>query len=237
MRREPLPANTVETIRIERTTIENKDTGIPAVLLHPARPRGGALIMHSYGGSKEELMGLGFQVAETGLVACLIDYRGHGQNPVPLDNSILYDVTTALDFCRTFGKVTAVGHSLGGRLALLSDADYRIGISPSLDTVYGEHTCELLRSLRSYRVSPQAIAPLLAVQKNLPVWDPANAAGDTLIVYGERDVEEIIKGCRGLNERGVKTCRIPAALHQDICFLEETFSILCGQLREWYGSV
>jgi hypothetical protein len=232
-----LSSGNPDSIKIERTTIESNNYRIPAVLLQPDHPRGVAVVMHSYGGSKEEMIGLGFRVAEAGLIACIIDYRGHGQNPIPLNTNILKDVTAAINFCRTFGKVTAIGHSLGGRLALLSDADYRIGISPSLDKEYSEHTWGLLKKMRSYRVDPPEIDPLCAVQNYLPVWNSTNDTRNTTIIYGERDVEEIITGCEDLNDRGVKTFRIPAALHQDIFLLEETFSIIRNQIQEWYGRV
>jgi dienelactone hydrolase len=46
------------------------------VLIQPADPRGAAVIVHGgYGGNKEEQLGLGWRVAEAGLVAYVIDLR------------------------------------------------------------------------------------------------------------------------------------------------------------------
>lgn len=55
-----------------------------------------------------------------------IDLRGHGEHPLDLDIDILSDVETAIMHFREMGKVTAVGHSLGGRLSLISSADYSL---------------------------------------------------------------------------------------------------------------
>lgn len=221
-------------ITIEQISIENFNNSIPALVLRPEHPRGVAAMFHSYGGSKEEMLGLGYRVAENNLIVCIGDYRGHGQNKNPLNTGIFEEVNSVISYCRAFGKVTAIGHSLGGRLALLSDADYKIGISPSLDKKYSENTRNILNAMRSYRVYPRDIDILFDIQDTLPIWDPKPNSEDSLLIYGERDVEEIIKGCVKLQEQGVKTFKIPSALHPNIFLLEETFSIISRQIKEWY---
>lgn len=221
-------------ITIEPVSIKNFNNSIPALVLRPEHPRGVAAVFHSYGGSKEEMLGLGYRVAENDLIVCIVDYRGHGQNKNPLSIDISEDVDSVISYCRGFGKVTAIGHSLGGRLALLSDADYKIGISPSLDKKYSENTRNILNAMRSYRVYPRDIDLLFEIQDKLPIWNPKHNSEDSLLIYGERDVEEIVKGCLTLQEQGVKTIKIPSALHPDIFLLEETFSIISGQIKEWY---
>ncbi|PWR72575.1 alpha/beta fold hydrolase [Methanospirillum lacunae] len=223
------------SITIEPVSIKNFNNSIPALVLQPEHPRGVAAVFHSYGGSKEEMLGLGYRVAENNLIACIVDFRGHGQNKTPLNTGISEDVDSVISYCRGFGKVTTIGHSLGGRLALLSDADYKIGISPSLDKKYSENTRNLLNAMRSYRVCPRDIDILFEIQDTLPTWNPESNSKDSLLIYGERDVEEIIKGCFTLQEQGVKTFKIPSALHPDIFLLEETFSIISRQINEWYN--
>ena len=164
-------------MEIERILIPGDHSRIPAVLLQPAHPRGAAVILHGHGRSKEEQIGIGWRVAEAGVAACVIDYRGHGEHPLPLDFRAGEDMAAAIRFCRRFGKVMAISHSLGGRLALLSNADYRIAISPSLSRTYGERTQEMLKAMRSYRVRPPEIAALLAVQESLPIWKPGQDTG------------------------------------------------------------
>ena len=223
-------------MEIERFSIETEVFRIPAILIRPAHSRGAAVILHGYGGNKEEQLGLGWQVAQAGPVVCVIDYRGHGEHPLPLDTRAGEDLEAAIGFCRQFGNVTAIGHSLGGRLALLSSADYRIAISPSLSQTYGEQTQGMLKTLRSYRVRPSDIAVLLAVQETLPVWEPARDTGKTLLLFAARDAPEIVAGCTALETAGVRTVRIPGALHHDIFLTEQTFAAIRSQIKEWYGA-
>ena len=220
---------------IERSFIPGDNFRIPAILIRPAHPVGAAVIMHGYGGNKEEQLGLGWRVAEAGLASCVIDLRGHGEHPLPLDPLAGDDTEAAIRFCRGFGKVTAIGHSLGGRLALLSTADHRIAISPSLSRTYGERTQEMLRTLRSYRVRPSDLATLFAVQECLPVWKPGLDTGSTTILYAGRDAPEIVAECTAMKTAGVRTVPVPGALHSDIFTHEQTFSIVQDQIRTWYG--
>src|SRR5271157_6042721 len=121
-------------------TIADSDHRIPAIRISPENPVGAAVVVHGYGGCKEEQLGLAWRVAQSGLVADCIDLRGHGDNPRPFDATVLDDVEIAIRNCREFGKVVAIGHSLGGRLSLTSSADFAIGISPPLEGTHGERT-------------------------------------------------------------------------------------------------
>ncbi|MFQ6672766.1 MAG: alpha/beta hydrolase, partial [Candidatus Tectimicrobiota bacterium] len=100
---------------------------IPAYLIHPdAPPRGVAVVAHGYASSKEAVLGLGVKVAEAAWAALVIDLRGHGEHPAPLSEAILGDINGAVAYARERwpGRpVVVIGHSLAGRLALMSDAD------------------------------------------------------------------------------------------------------------------
>ena len=80
------------------------------------------------------------RIAEIGLAVNVVDQRDHGENESPLDNKALPEIEAAINFCRQYGKVAAIGHSFGGRLAMSSTADFSIGISPALASDYGERT-------------------------------------------------------------------------------------------------
>lgn len=222
-------------MEIEHRHIPGDGCLVPALLLNPGHPLGAAVIVHGYGGNKEEQLGLGWRVAEAGLLACVIDLRGHGEHPLPLDVHAGSDVKAAILHCRSYGKVTAIGHSLGGRLALVSDADLHIAISPSLGRVYGARTQEMLTNLRSYRVRPSDITTLLEIQDRLPVWDAQSDTGNSLIVFAERDAPEISEGCSALLNTGTRTIKIPGAMHNDIFIVEKTFLAVRDQITEWYG--
>ena len=144
------------------------------------------------------------------------------------------DVQEAVRFCRPLGRVTAIGYSLGGRLSLLAGADHCIAISPSLSRYYSDKTQEMLKAMRSHRVRPSDLGPLLAMQDQLPVWSGGKHPGQNLLIVGERDVPEILEGCKALGEKGVPVVEVPKALHSDTFMMERTFGAVREKIREWY---
>jgi dienelactone hydrolase len=105
---------------------------VPAYLLEPDRPAGAIALAHGYGGAKEQMLGLAARLAEAGFATCCPDLRGHGEHPAPLGPGLLHDLDAAVGYCRRYGRVAALGHSLGGRLALMSSADLLIAVSPAI---------------------------------------------------------------------------------------------------------
>ena len=221
-------------MEIARLAIQSGDHRGPAVIITPPFPKGAAVLAHGYGGCKEELLGLAWRVAEHGFAACAIDLRGHGEHALAMDTKFLVDMEAAIEHCRGFGKVVAIGHSLGGRLALMSTADYAIGISPPLDPHYCERTQELLQKVRSYRVKQENTKALFDFQESLPS-DHDDGSGRKLIIYGSRDVPEILDSCNELRVQGANVVRIEEAKHGDTYLLEATFSAISQQLAEWFG--
>ena len=209
---------------IEHYFLPGDGCKVPAILIKPVKPRGAAVIVHGYGGNKEEQLGLGWRVAEAGLVACVIDLRGHGEHSLPLDGEIGADLDAAIRFCRLFGKVVAIGHSFGGHLALLSKADYRIAISPSVNRPLSEHTQKTLKTRCSYRVRPSEFAVVRAIHEGLPIWDPTHDNENTLILFAEWDIPEISSGCNELKNGGAHVVQVPKSTHSDIFLVEQTFA-------------
>lgn len=219
-------------VEIERKIINNRDLNVPCAILKPSQPIGAAVVVHGYGGFKEETLGLAWRIAEKGFITGAIDLRGHGEHPLDLDENILLDLETSISYFRQFGKVTAVGHSLGGRLSLISSADYAIGISPAIVKEFSPQTQQLIKENRDYRVRRSNIT-VFQILKNLPSY---NTKKNSLILYGERDVPEIISKCQELDSYGEQTVKIDKALHSDIFLYEPTFEVITRKLREWYGS-
>jgi dienelactone hydrolase len=93
---------------------------IPAFLFSPTGARGGAVVCHGYGASKEEMLGVAAAVARKGSAALVIDLCGHGENMAPIGPAMREELEAAIAFVRRFGRTAVVGHSLGGRLALMS---------------------------------------------------------------------------------------------------------------------
>ncbi len=106
---------------------------IPGFLFEPEDSViGGVAVIHGYSHSKDETLGLLARLAEAGMAAIAIDLRGHGEHPGQLDEGVAGDVETAVNFARRYGPAAAVGHSLGGRLALMSTADLVVAVSPAI---------------------------------------------------------------------------------------------------------
>lgn len=180
---------------LERQIIQDDGIKIPCAIITPSKSSGAAVIIHGYGGCKEEQLGLAWRVAEIGITSCVIDLRGHGENLLNLDLGVLSDVEATLEYCRRYGKVAAIGHSLGGRLSLLSSADFAIGISPALNQQYSSTTQKILKDVRSYRVRQASSEVIFDILQTLPVWHP-NRSRQTLVIFGSRDVPEIIQACQ-----------------------------------------
>ena len=216
-------------MRIESITINSSGLQVPAIEIAPVGPIGAAVLVHGYGGCKEEMLGLALHVAEHCLAAFCIDLRGHGENPLPFDAGVLEDLEAAIRHARGFGRVASIGHSLGGRLSLESSADLRIGISPPLEATYGPRTQEMLEKLRGQRVrveSPDTIFKLLA---GLPRW---NGRDDprTMIIYGSKDIREIVASCDQLRCSMKNVVMVEGARHNETHLLQRTYEAISERL-------
>jgi esterase/lipase len=217
---------------VKKESIPGKGFSVPCICLLPPCPSGAAVIIHGYGGNKEEQLGLAWHVAESGVAAISIDLRGHGEHALPMDERMLDDVEAAITYGRQFGKVAAIGHSLGGRLALVSSAEYAIGISPALESSYNQQLMDSMTYMRSYRVRELYPGSLYDIMEKLPVWQQDHS--ERAIIYASRDIHEIRVACDDLASRGAHTARIENALHSDIYTLEMTFEKVVKQLDEWF---
>jgi len=220
-------------MNLERAVIQGDGFAVPCVILKPPVSRGAAVIVHGYGGSKEEQLGLAWRIAEIGITACAIDHRGHGEHKLPLDEDVLQDLEAAITYCRRFGKVAAIGHSLGGRLCLISSADFAIGISPALKSEYSAETEKIVKGMRSYRARESFPGANFEILRKLPVPQSIDNTR-TLILFGSRDVPEIVSACKELKKDGLAV-EINQGLHADIFLLEETFQQVVKKLRAWLG--
>lgn len=221
---------------VSRVDIRGPGAHVPGIAIVPCRPIGAAVIAHGYGGCKEEQLGLAMRVAESGLAACAIDLRGHGQHPLPLDDHVLEDVEAAVEHFRRYGKVVAIGHSLGGRLALISSADFAIGLSPPLEPSYCTRTQELLQKLRSYRVRPDDHRTVFEILRRLPPVQESSGER-TMVIYGSRDVPEIVEAGDGMRACGRNAVRLEQAIHGDTYLLESSFAAIATRLASWFGDV
>lgn len=223
--------NNEKSLEIKELSIEGDGFNVPVLKLTPSASKGAVVVAHNYGGSKEEMLGLALRIAKTGFTTGVIDLRGHGENNLPMDGDVLEDLETTVKYFKQFGKVTAVGHSLGGRLALISSADHAIAISPAISKKFSSKTQGMIRILRDYRVKRSEI-DLFTIMEEIPQLE--FGPEDIMIMYGSRDVPEIISGCESLISEGYHVNKINDALHVDIYTLEPTFNSVTKKLQEWY---
>ncbi|HVN49194.1 MAG TPA: alpha/beta hydrolase [Bacteroidota bacterium] len=218
---------------IERKILNVNSIATPCLIVRPERVMGAALLLHGYGGSKDEMAGLAVRTAEAGLMSFSVDLRGHGNNPLPLGNEITSDVESLIQQLRQYGKVVAIGHSLGGRLALLSSADFAVGLSPAGSKEFGDGTKGILKSLRQYRVRQPDEEVLYNILRKAPVWH--NASDTTrAIVYAMHDVPEILQYCKNLKTEGAAIKEV-AAFHSDIFLNEEMYAHVQQWIAKWFS--
>ena len=179
------------------TDIQSKDGHVvPAYLLRPSSSAAGVAIAHGYGGCKEHMLGLAARVAEAGLAACVFDIRGHGEHPASLDPAMLEDLEAVLVFLRRHGRVAAAGHSLGGRLALMSSADVVVAISPALPQRPSEEGRAMLMHFGSTAVRARNPGEIMEILRAMP--PPPTVPRPTLLLHAEGDIPSLIEATRAI---------------------------------------
>src|SRR5512132_2197033 len=172
---------------------------IPGFLFSPTSPRGGAVVCHGYGGSKEQMLGIAVAVAEKGTAALTIDLCGHGENMAPIGPGMRDELEAAVAFVRRFGKTAVIGHRLGGRLALMSSADVMVALSPSVMVQMSPQGKWMFENFPSPGVrEPYAgyVNELLEKLGPVPSHDRP-----CLLVYSERDIKPLLDGAAGLQSQ------------------------------------
>jgi dienelactone hydrolase len=172
---------------------------IPAVLLSPDSPHSGAVLLHPYGCSKEQMLGLAFTLAEKGVAALAIDNCGHGENMAAIGPRMRNEVDAAVAYVRKrFGRVGCTGLSLGGRLALMSSADYMVAMSPAVVSEISPQGKWMFENFPRPGVrEPYSgyVAELLRELGPVPRHDRP-----CLLLYAERDIPMILDGVKELRE-------------------------------------
>ena len=197
-----------EALRLSFPELLSRDGHrLPAVLLEPPAVRGGAVVSHGYGGTKEDVLGLALALAVRSWATVAIDLRGHGEHPASVDAGFLDDINGALDYARRYGSTLAMGHSFGGRLALASEADRAIGISPSIFRGISAEGQVMMETFTTQRVREERPGYLLEIAAAIP---PVSDDGKPrLIVYSEADVPGILAGLQALSLSNLERLAVP----------------------------
>jgi dienelactone hydrolase len=169
---------------------------IPALLLAPDSPRGGAVLVPPYGSTKEGMLGIALSLADAGIAALSIDLCGHGENRAAIGPAMRDEVEAAVGWVRRFGPAAAAGISIGGRLALMSAADCMVAISPSVVAEISPQGKWMFENFPSPAVrEPYSgyVIELLELLGPVPAHDRP-----CLLLYAERDIPAILEGAAGL---------------------------------------
>jgi len=218
---------------ITRKTIISNGYNIPCVEIEHPESKGIIIFIHGYGGNKEELIGPGWRISEFGFKSCIIDLPGHGESNGIFDNKTDKYVETVIDYYgKHTKKLAVIGHSIGGRLALVSKAKMVIGISPTIIKEFSNETKAMITDLRSYRVTESNADTLWELHSKLPDYDFTKKE-KSLILYGTRDVQEIINACKKTKENFTEVFEIEKATHGDILVNEKVISIISEHLIKW----
>lgn len=169
---------------------------VPALLFEPAPAQGGVVVSHGYGSSKEEWLGVTACLADAGFAALAIDLRGHGENTPLVGPGALDDLMGALGYMRRYGPVAVVGHSLSGRLSLMTDADAVVAIAPSVVQEVSQFGTWMFENLPSPFVNEPYSGYVIDLLKEL--GDVPAFPGPALLIYSARDIPNIIAGTRAL---------------------------------------
>ncbi len=155
------------------------------------------MLLHPYGGSKEQMLGVALALAERGIAALAIDNCGHGENQFALGPKALLDeMESAIAYVRSYGSVSCSGISLGGRLALMSSADCMVAISPAVVAEISPQGKWMFENFPSPAVrEPYAGYVNELLQQLGPVMRHEKPC---LLLYAERDIPMILEGAAEL---------------------------------------
>lgn len=187
------------------------------------------LVIHGYGGSKEEMLGLAVGLAaRLPLKLLLFDFPGHGgaaEEPLTLAaaREAVATAAAALD-----NPVFFVGHSLGARVGLLSGLEMAVCISmPGAARFEGSRT-DLLRTLRARRVNEAS--PLSGLAEVLA--NGAEPAARTLLICAGRELESVTDLAAAWREQGIPCREIRDSSHNDIVSAHETLEVAATWLKD-----
>lgn len=170
---------------------------IPAWKVSPdVAPAADAALFHGYGSCKEAMLGMALSLAKVGFVCTVPDLPGHGEHPGAFGPAVVDEARATVEHVRRHGSVIAVGHSLGGRLALLSGADVVVAVSPALPEQPSPEGLYALRTFSTPKVRQEHPGQVVEVLRGLPVQLATGVP--VLVVLGEEDIPGIRSACADL---------------------------------------
>ena len=144
---------------------------------------------------------------------------------------MIFDVEAAVNYCRQFGKVIAIGHSMGGRLILTSNADFKIALAPALSNEYNHTTLEKMKTMWRHKVRDEYDEDFFEIFNQIPQWKALDG-NQACLIYAQNDIPEIIFDCKKMESK-TEVCEINQAYHSDIYMQEETYAKISEKVSDW----
>ncbi|MFH1146324.1 MAG: alpha/beta hydrolase [Pseudomonadota bacterium] len=188
------------------------------IKIDPLKPASGRfLVLHGYGGCKEEMLALSVHMAAGGFPILCPDLPGHGES-----GTLLFDhgeVKTCISYWQErmgYGFMGALGHSIGGRLALSLGCALAVAISAPFSATFGEGKKEMVRILRPRRVKEyRPFSGLLDIMGTLGE-DLPDIPGRKLLLVGENDIAAAKLAFEMVQSDSCEIKKISGANHYDI---------------------
>jgi len=193
------------------------DNITPSIIIEPDSPKGTVLLLHGYGGSKEEMLPLAYRLALAGWAGLAIDLPGHGQNKEIFNYEKAMELLEKVMVGR-YGPRAIVGHSIGGRLALKQKLP-TVAISPPRALEFTGSRSEMLKVLRPTRVREEKpYSGLRAILRKL-IGDYGEGVA-SITIYGGHDLKTVKDFANSRRELGKEVMMIKGAGHLDIISAE-----------------
>ncbi|MDD5448186.1 MAG: alpha/beta fold hydrolase [Actinomycetota bacterium] len=148
-----------------------EESKVPSLYLEPEPGKerlGGVLLLHEYGGSKKQMLGLGRYLVNRRYAVMLFDLDGHGENPRnaqdPQMTSLIEKAAQELASRCQGVSLAVVGYGFGGLLAIdalekMEKVETAVAIDPiALDTC-GNPTANATREVKGIEIVKSALLP------------------------------------------------------------------------------
>jgi alpha-beta hydrolase superfamily lysophospholipase len=192
--------------------------GLAYALFRPeGPPRGGMLILHGAGSTKESHFDFARAARAAGIAAVAFDQRGHGESAGALDGRLLADVATMAELVPR--PLALRGSSMGGYVALLAAGRLEAQAVVAICPAGAEH---LLRGLRSdafdFRVDRRSFEGFLVEHDLLAAVEDLRTP--MLLLHAEGDekvpVEHSIALHRAAGMERKRLIALPGGHHRSI---------------------
>ncbi len=195
-----------------------------ALKVQPAKAaHGWMLILHGYGGCKEEMLPLSVFLAGKGIPSLIADLPGHGESMGWFNYAAVCESIAGWRKRMRNEFAGAIGHSVGGRLALSLDFPRNVAISPPLCASFTGGKKEMTRVLRPRRVTESApFLGLLEILNTLGDSLPAEPDKKGLLLVAQHDLPVVKKAAAVAPPDYYEIKQIRYSDHHDILTSRQT---------------